>query len=98
LEAWVRLGQATVHVVVDNPDGVCSGVATMSLDGVKVADGRIDVDQTAQRAYEVHVRLGPTRATRLLDPTVMDADAGATTVTGADAGAGTGRVGARTAP
>ena len=59
-EAWVRLGQRTVHVVVENPDGVASGVATVTLDGVTLENHRIHLDPNTAGTHEVRVRLGRT--------------------------------------
>ena len=61
-EAWVRLGQRRVHVVVENPDRVSSGVALITLDGVPLAENRVDLDPTTPGAHEVRVRLGLTVA------------------------------------
>ena len=40
-EAWVHSGQQVVHVVVENPDRVASGVATLAVDGARIAGNRI---------------------------------------------------------
>ena len=60
-EAWVRLGKRNVHVVVENPERVATGVAAMTLDGVEIHDTRIDVDPSTTGTHEVTVRLGPRR-------------------------------------
>ncbi len=41
-EAWVRLGERCIHVVVDNPDGVAGGVVRMTLNGAELDSNRID--------------------------------------------------------
>ena len=57
-EAWVRLGERSIHIVVENPDRVASGVATMTLDGVKLESNRMCVDPNTVGTHEIHVRLG----------------------------------------
>lgn len=57
-EAWVRVGKKVVHVVVDNPDNVATGVAAMTLDGVKLNAGRIQLDPSTLGPHELRVRLG----------------------------------------
>jgi len=58
-EAWVRLGEQRFHIVVDNPGGVATGVATMTLDDARVDSSRICVeDPTAAGTHEVYVQLG----------------------------------------
>ncbi len=57
-EAWIRPGKRTVHVVVENPDRVGTGVATMTLDGVALEGNRIDLDPNTMGTNEVRVRLG----------------------------------------
>jgi cyclic beta-1,2-glucan synthetase len=57
-EAWVRLGKQTLHVVVENPDSVASGVATVSLDGARLESSRIPLDPNTPGEHEVRVRLG----------------------------------------
>ena len=57
-EAWVRLGQHRIHVVVDNPDGVASGVAMMTLDGAPLLTHRVTLDPDLPGTHEVHVQLG----------------------------------------
>jgi cyclic beta-1,2-glucan synthetase len=71
-EAWVHLGTHTVHVIVENPDAVCRGVASMTFDGAPVPSNRIGVsDLIGDGAHEVRVRLGaPTRAARSSDVSV----------------------------
>ena len=63
-EAWVRLGAQRVHVVVENPDGVGHGVATITLDGTPLDSNRIHVDPDATGEHEVRVRLGQKRGAR----------------------------------
>ncbi len=62
-EAWVRAGAQRVHVVVENPDGVASGIAMITLDGVVLDSNRIVVDSSRTGTREVRVRLGSAVAT-----------------------------------
>ena len=57
-EAWVRVGKRAVHIVVENPDKVTTGVATMTLDGRELETKRIELDATTPGTHEVRVRLG----------------------------------------
>jgi cyclic beta-1,2-glucan synthetase len=57
-EAWVVLGKQRVHVVVENPDRVASGVAAMTLDGAVLDANRIRLDPSVEGVHEVRVRLG----------------------------------------
>jgi cyclic beta-1,2-glucan synthetase len=57
-EAWVRLGSQRVHIIVDNPRGVASGVATMTLDGSVLASNRVALDPDVSGTHEVYVQLG----------------------------------------
>ena len=57
-EAWVRQGAQTIHIVIENPDRVASGVATITLDGTKLESSEIRVDAGATGTREVRVRLG----------------------------------------
>ena len=57
-EAWLRIGLQTVHVVVDNPDGVSSGVGSITVDGVPVDSNRIPLSPGETRDREVRIRLG----------------------------------------
>ena len=57
-EAWVRHGAGEIHVVVENPDAVSSGVAEVTLDGTPVASNRIVLESRAEGRHEVRVRLG----------------------------------------
>lgn len=58
-EAWIRVGAAEVHVVVENPDAVSRGIASITLEGVPLASNRVDLSATtAERPHEVRVRLG----------------------------------------
>jgi cyclic beta-1,2-glucan synthetase len=72
-EAWVRQGKRTVHIVVDNPDGVSAGVVSTTLDGVVVDNNRssagattgatlIDLDAIREGTHEAYVRLGTATA------------------------------------
>jgi cyclic beta-1,2-glucan synthetase len=57
-EAWIRTGERQVHVVVENPECVSSGVVSVTLDGAAHDSNRISVDRDAVGALEVRVRLG----------------------------------------
>jgi cyclic beta-1,2-glucan synthetase len=57
-EAWVRLGAQHVHVVVENPDAVSRGIATITLDGSPQGSNRIRLDPALTGKHEVRVRLG----------------------------------------
>jgi cyclic beta-1,2-glucan synthetase len=59
-EAWVRIGEQRLHIVIENPDRVSTGVAAVTLDGATLDSNRISVDPSSTRAHEVHVRLGST--------------------------------------
>ncbi len=61
-EAWVRLGGQTIHIVVDNPDRVSTGIATMTMDGAEVGTNCLQIPPDADGMREVHVRLGAGRA------------------------------------
>ena len=57
-EAWIRVGNQCVHVVIDNPDHVARGVAAMTLDGHALGSQRICVHPGEAGMHEVRVRLG----------------------------------------
>jgi cyclic beta-1,2-glucan synthetase len=57
-EAWARVGEQCLHVVVENPDRVATGVATMTLDGVLLDSNQVRVASSATGTREVRVRLG----------------------------------------
>ena len=61
-EAWVRMGAQQLHVVVENPDAVGSGVATVTLDGAPLDSNRIHLDPSVTGEHEVRVRLGKGRS------------------------------------
>jgi hypothetical protein len=54
-----------VHVVVENPDGVASGVASITLDGAPLASHRVSLDPETAGTHEVHVQLGSAVASAL---------------------------------
>jgi cyclic beta-1,2-glucan synthetase len=62
-EAWVQHGKQSVHIVVDNPDGVATGVAKITLNGTKLDTCRLELDSKLAGAQEVVVQLGETLAT-----------------------------------
>ena len=58
-EATIRRGDATYEIVVENPQGQCSGVASASLDGQPVAfDKGIALARDGAR-HEIRIVLGP---------------------------------------
>jgi len=58
-EAWIRVGAEEVHVVVENPDAVSRGIASITLNGAPLDSNRIHADATATKGpHEVRVRLG----------------------------------------
>ncbi len=57
-EAWIAVGDNCIHVVVENPDHVASGVAAMTMDTHALDSQRICVDPTEAGVHEVRVRLG----------------------------------------
>jgi cyclic beta-1,2-glucan synthetase len=57
-EAWVQHGAQQLHIVVENPDRVSTGIAAMTLDGAALDAHRIRLDPTATGVHEVRVRLG----------------------------------------
>ena len=61
-EAWLRVGKQEVHVTVENPDAVSTGVATITLDGAPLDSSRIVLDPGATGTREVRVCLGAPRA------------------------------------
>jgi cyclic beta-1,2-glucan synthetase len=61
-EAWVRMGGAQIHIVVDNPDLVSKGIAAFAVDSVPVAGNRVCVAPGTTGVVEVRVRLGPPAA------------------------------------
>lgn len=65
-EAWVRIGEQRIHIVVENPDHVSTGIATLTLDGGRLDSNRIVTDPKTVGTHEVQVRLGS--ATRLVRP------------------------------
>jgi cyclic beta-1,2-glucan synthetase len=71
-EAWVKTGEGEVHVVVENPDGVSSGVARMTVDGVEVESKRVRLDAGVGNGLrEVRVRLGRRRTAPVAVARVM---------------------------
>ena len=68
-EAWVRLGERDVHIVIENPDRVATGIARMTFDGAILDSDRIYVDPNTAGTHEVRVRLGsPARAQQSVHP------------------------------
>ncbi|CAN5925688.1 hypothetical protein BH11MYX4_BH11MYX4_14230 [soil metagenome] len=67
-EAWIRVAGQEVHVVVENPDAVSTGVATVTFDGAPLDSSRIKLDPAATGTREVRVRLGAPRSRSLVRP------------------------------
>jgi cyclic beta-1,2-glucan synthetase len=61
-EAWIRLGARSIHVVVHNPDSVARGIATITLDGVRLDSNRVCPAPGVTGLHEVEIRLGVARA------------------------------------
>jgi cyclic beta-1,2-glucan synthetase len=59
-EAWVHLGGQLLHIVVENPDRVSTGVAAVTLDGVEGPPQRIPAIPGGVGTREVRVRMGTT--------------------------------------
>jgi cyclic beta-1,2-glucan synthetase len=57
-EAWVHIGQQRLHIVVENPESLATGVARMTLDGIALESNRIQLDPDVSGEHEVKVRLG----------------------------------------
>jgi cyclic beta-1,2-glucan synthetase len=57
-EAWVQVGERQVHVVVENPDKVATGVATMTLDDMPLDSNLVRLEPSGAGTHEVRVRLG----------------------------------------
>ncbi len=60
-EAWVRTGDAQIHVVVDNPNAVSQGIAAFAVDDVSLDGNSVRIDPRATGVIEVRVRLGSPR-------------------------------------
>jgi cyclic beta-1,2-glucan synthetase len=59
-EAWIAHGKTCVHVVVDNPEHVATGLAALTLDGSTIASNVLELDADVAGMHELHVRLGKT--------------------------------------
>ncbi|MFB9867870.1 GH36-type glycosyl hydrolase domain-containing protein [Vreelandella sulfidaeris] len=57
-EAWVYIGCQHVHIVVENPDHLATGIESMTLDGKALESNLIKLDPIEPGEHEVHVRLG----------------------------------------
>lgn len=58
-EAWIRVGAGEVHIVVENPNAVSRGIASITLDGALLDSNRIASGAiSSQGLHEVRVRLG----------------------------------------
>ena len=60
-EAWVRTEHGEVHVIVENPEGVSRGVASVTLDGAVLDSNRVRIGTGNRGPFEVRVRLGATK-------------------------------------
>jgi cyclic beta-1,2-glucan synthetase len=67
-EAWVQVGARSVHIVVENPDHVSTGVLWITMDGVKLPSSTILVDRDTSGTHEVVLRMGTTTRTRESTP------------------------------
>jgi cyclic beta-1,2-glucan synthetase len=59
-EAWVRMGEHDLHVIVENPEGVSTGIASLLLDGVPLDSNRVPSGSVATGPRQLLVRLGST--------------------------------------
>ncbi|MEQ8516027.1 MAG: hypothetical protein RIC38_10520 [Chromatocurvus sp.] len=58
-EAWVRTDAGEVHIVVENPDRVSRGIASITLDGTPLESNRINTSLVSSGGTnEVRIRLG----------------------------------------
>ena len=57
-EAWVHIGLQRVHIIVENPDHLASGVAAVTLDGIALDTSRIHLEPGVDGTHEVRVILG----------------------------------------
>ncbi len=62
VEAWMRLNASRLHVIIENPDGVTSGVLAATLDGIPVDARGIEVERLEPGERELRVRLGIDRS------------------------------------
>jgi cyclic beta-1,2-glucan synthetase len=67
-EAWLGTGDHLLHIVVENPEAVSTGVASLILDGVALDSNRIPLRSVTTGPRQLRVRLGSStvRAGRLL--------------------------------
>jgi len=63
-EAWVVVGAHRIHVSVDNPDHVATGIAELTLDGVAIVSNVIAIDPASSGQHTLRVRLGTTTPVR----------------------------------
>ncbi len=57
-EATVRVGDAEVHIAVDNPDRVSRGIRRLTVDGAEHASPLVHFAQHTGAKHEIHVVLG----------------------------------------
>jgi cyclic beta-1,2-glucan synthetase len=62
-EVDYRYGNATYHIVVENPERVCQGVIRLEIDGQRTQDGYVRLESDG-RAHEVRVTLGRVLSSR----------------------------------
>jgi cyclic beta-1,2-glucan synthetase len=61
-EAWVTLEKCRVHVVVENPDHVSTGIALLTLDGASLSSNVVELPVDCPTMHELRVRLGKRHA------------------------------------
>jgi cyclic beta-1,2-glucan synthetase len=70
-EAWITDGGEEFHVIVENPSGVSTGIASTTIDGVRAERPRLRVTgrgEGGHRTHEVRIRLGVRDAARPVQP------------------------------
>jgi cyclic beta-1,2-glucan synthetase len=63
-EAWITLAERVIHVTVENPDGVSTGITSMTIDGIATDGNTVRLDPQAlggTTEIEVRIRLGVAR-------------------------------------
>jgi cyclic beta-1,2-glucan synthetase len=57
-EAWVRQGDRVLHIVVENPQRVAFGIATITMDGLALVSHTIGFAGTHKAEHEIRIVLG----------------------------------------
>jgi cyclic beta-1,2-glucan synthetase len=57
-EAWVRTGEQRLHIVVENPERVATGVRNITIDDAPIDSNVLRLDATSRGERKVCVRLG----------------------------------------